>query len=207
MRKSMVLGVALALGVTACGDSTGPTGDRLSRAEALHLTTMVMASSEGVGISTSLESSASVSKTAAAGPPTSFSHTHESTHPCPSGGQLAVTLAISGTFDDDTHSLQAELDGSHTHSSCAFPHNDLTLTVTGAPSIGFSASIGAVNGEPSQPFTFSLDGAFRWEASDGRSGTCPLELDAVTDFIAGERTVQGVVCGHALDERTTWTVG
>ena len=207
MRKSMVAGMALALSVAACGDSTGPTGDRLSRVEALQLATMVMASSEGVAISTSLETPAAASKTMGAGPPTSFTHSHESTHPCPSGGQLAVTLAISGTFDEDTHSLQADLDGSHTHSSCAFPHNNLTLTVTGAPSIGFSASIGAVNGEPSQPFTFSMDGAFRWEASDGRSGTCPLELDAVTDFIAGERTVQGAICGHTLNERTTWTVG
>ena len=207
MRKSMVQGMALIFVVTACADSTGPTGDRLSRVEALQLAAMVMASSEGVAISTSAESSAAAPETGAAGPPTSFTHTHESTHPCPSGGQVAVTLAISGTFDEDTNSLQADLDGSHTHSSCAFPHNDLTLTVTGTPSIGFSASIGAVNGEPSQPFTFSLDGAFRWEASDGRSGTCPLAIEAITDFIAGERTVQGAVCGHTLNERTTWTVG
>jgi hypothetical protein len=99
------------------------------------------------------------------------------------------------------------MDGSRTHTSCAFPHNDLTLTVTGALSIGVIASVGAVNGQPSQSFTFSLDGAFCWAASDGRSGTCPLELDAVTDFIAGERTVEGAICGHSLSERTTWTVG
>lgn len=43
--------MALALAVTACGDLTGPTGDRLSRAEALQPATMVMASSEGVRIS------------------------------------------------------------------------------------------------------------------------------------------------------------
>ncbi|MGH7466300.1 MAG: hypothetical protein ACREK1_14045, partial [Longimicrobiales bacterium] len=60
-------------------------------------------------------------------------------------------------------------------------------------------------GVPSQPFTFTLDGALRWETSDGRSGLCQLELDAVTDFAAQERTVQGAVCGHTITETTTWS--
>lgn len=204
MKASIVvlLGAGLVLG--ACSDTSGPTGDRLTQAEALQLAAQVMASSEGAA-SGSLEVSAAPSGTAEAGPPVNFTQEHESTHPCQSGGELAVQFVLNGTYDEETSSLQADLTGSHVHNDCSFPQNGLTLTLNGQPSIGFAVSIGAANGMPSQPFTFSLDGAFAWEMSDGRSGTCSLDLSAVTDFAAQQRTVQGSVCGHTINDTFSWS--
>ncbi|HEX2166429.1 MAG TPA: hypothetical protein VHG09_04250 [Longimicrobiales bacterium] len=204
MKKSICAIVGLTFVLGACEDAAGPEGDQLSRAEALQLAAQVMASSEGAATG-SVTMSGSSSAPEGAGPPVNFTQTHESTHPCPAGGELTVQFVLSGTVDEDTNSLQADLDGSHVHSNCAFPQNGLTVSVDGAPAIEFSASIGAVEGVPSQPFTFTLDGALRWEASDGRSGVCPLELDAVTDFSEQRRTVQGSVCGHTVNDELTWS--
>jgi hypothetical protein len=206
MRKSVILSIGLSLAIVACEDTSGPTGDQLTRVEALALAAEVLASSEGAAsTSASAEAGAAVSPGMAGGPPVNFSQEHESTHPCPAGGQLAIAFELNGTFDEDTNSLQANLQGTHTHSGCGFPHQGVTITVDGAPSIGFSASVGAVNGLPSQPFTFTLSGGFDWSASDGRSNTCQLSLEAVTDFTAQQRTVVGSVCGHTVDDTFNWS--
>ena len=203
MRASMValIGAGLALG--ACSDTSGPTGDRLSRAEALQLAAQVLASTE-MAASGSLETGGAQAP-ATAGPPVNFTQEHESTHPCASGGEVAVQFVLSGSYDEDTNSLQADLDGSHVHNDCAFPQSGLTMVVSGEPSIGFSVSVGATNGVPSQPFTFALDGGFRWELSDGRAGTCLLDLSAVTDFAEQQRTIQGAVCGHTISDTFSWS--
>lgn len=205
MKRSIVFGLGAVLALSACSDAAGPEGDRLTRAEALVLAAQVLATSEGAMTGSVSAASQEAAGQNTAGAPTSFTHTHQSSHPCPSGGTLDVDLMIDGMFDDETNSIQADLDGSHTHNDCAFPHQNLTLTVNGAPAISFSASIGAVDGVPSQPFTFSLDGGFAWSASDGRAGSCPIELDAVTDFTGKQRTVNGVICGHTISEVTTWS--
>ncbi|MGH7466331.1 MAG: hypothetical protein ACREK1_14205, partial [Longimicrobiales bacterium] len=115
MRTSVLLTIGLGLTLAACQDPSGPGGDRLSRAEALQLTAQMLATSEGAA-STSAEASAGPTE-GAAGPPTSFTQTHESTHPCPSGGELTVSFVLSGSFDEETNSLQADLSGSHTHAA------------------------------------------------------------------------------------------
>ena len=202
MRTPIAAFLVLALTVSACSDSTGPEGDRLDRAEALQLAAQVLASSEGAAAASMSTSVADVPEGAAA--PTEFTIEHESTHPCPSAGQVAVDFVLNGSFDEETKALQAELAGSQVHTGCAFPHDGATLTVSGEPSVAFAASVGAVDGVPSQPFTFSLDGVLRWGSSDGRSGLCELSLAAVTDFAAQQRTVQGAICGHTIDQTLSW---
>lgn len=203
MRKALVLVLGIGFAAAGCSEPTGFEGDRLSRTEALHLATLVMATSEGAAMA-SVTPPAGAKTGIAAGVPVDFTHTVTSTHPCPSGGTLLVEAAIAGTYDEDTNSLQADVTGRHTHDSCAVPHNNLTITVDGAPSIEFGISVGAVEGQPSQPFTFSLDGGFSWGASDGRSGVCALTFDAVTDFAEQERTIDGSICGHSFSQTTTW---
>lgn len=202
MRTPIAASIFLALTVSACQDTAGPEGDRLNRAEALQLAAQVLASSEGAAATSMSTSGADVPD--GAGAPTAFTLEHESTHPCPSGGQVALDFVLSGTFDEETNALQADMTGSQVHSGCAFPHSGATLTVNGEPSIAFTASVGAVDGVPSQPFTFSLDGALRWASSDGRNGLCELSLAAITDFAAQQRTVQGAICGHTIDQTLSW---
>jgi hypothetical protein len=195
---------ASVIALTACGDAAGPNGDRLSRAEAIALSGIVLAQSEGaaaISATVTADGSAGLEN---AGPPTTFTWTHTSTHPCPSGGELAIQFTVDGTYEEEINALQADLTGSHVHDDCAFPHNGSTFTVDGRPSIAFTASVGAIDGTPSQPFTFTLDGAFGWAANDGRSGLCEMTLSAVTDFLAQSRNVQGSVCGHTIDQTLTW---
>src|SRR5687767_9198841 len=148
------------LALTACKDTAGP-GDTLSREEALAVTAQVLASGEGV--TSSLNTSASAAdQSSAAGVPTTFTHTHESSHPCPSGGRVSFALLVEGSFDTAAQAFEVDVDGSQTHDDCVFPHKGLVITVDGNPDIDFSARVAANNGQPSEPFTANVDGGFRW---------------------------------------------
>jgi hypothetical protein len=201
MRKSVVLAAGVALIAGACQDAAGPDDSAMSRAEAMHVAAVVAASSEGAA-GTAMTSEGTTADMYS--PPVSFTHTHQSTHPCPSGGAVALDFTVDGMFDGDTHTLQADLAGTQTHAACGVVRNGVTITIDGNPGIGFTASIGAANGQPTQPFTHGIDGSFSWSTSDGRSGTCDIDVSAVTDLLARERTVQGSVCGHTFNQTTTW---
>ena len=189
--------------LSACQDTAGPA-DSLSRAEAVAVAAQVLASGEG--LTASLDGSASSGdQAAAAGAPTTFTHTHRSTHPCPSGGEVSFDLTVEGSFDPEAHTFEVDVEGSQTHTSCAFPHDGLVITVTGNPDIDFSAHAAAINGQPSEPYTANVSGGFRWSSSDGRSGTCAVTLASVTDFAARRRTLEGNICGHTVTETTTWS--
>jgi hypothetical protein len=191
------------LALTACKDTSGP-GDTLSREEALAVAAQVLASGEGV--TTSLNASASTAdQSSAAGVPTTFTHTHESSHPCPSGGRVNFDLQVQGSFDTEARAFEVDVEGSQTHDDCAFPHKGLVVTLDGNPDIDFSAHAAADNGQPSEPFTANVDGAFRWSTSDGRSGVCAVTVESVTDFAAKRKTVEGDICGHTVTEVTTWS--
>ena len=97
------------------------------------------------------------------------------------------------------------LAGTQAHAACAFPHGDLVLTVTGAPPLAFSASGAVENHEPSEPFVFEVLGSLSWSASDGRTGTCEVDIQAVTDFAARQRTVSARVCEHTVEETLAWS--
>jgi hypothetical protein len=192
------------LALAACQDGSGP-GDSLTLEEALAVTAQVIASGEGAALS-SLDGSASSEVAAAyAGVPTTFIHTLQSTHPCPSGGQLRLDLVVHGSFDEAARDLELDLEGSQTHSSCAFPHNGIVITIDGNPDIDFTARVAATNGQPSEPYTATVNGGFRWSASDGRDGVCTVTINAVTDFAAKRRTVEGDICGHTVTATTTWS--
>lgn len=200
MRKSVVLATATALAVGACSDGTGPNAGAMSRTEALGVAAFVATSTEGAAGTSMSQTGPDMQN-----PPVSFTHTHESSHPCPSGGSVAVAFTLSGTVDQETQSLVADLEGSHTHTGCAFPHNGLTITIDANPAVDFAASLATANGQPSEPFTHTVEGSFNWNASDGRSGSCSITYSAVTDFLQRSRTVEGSVCGHTFTQTTTWS--
>jgi hypothetical protein len=84
-------------------------------------------------------------------------------------------------------------------------HEGITITLDGSPDIDLAAHASGRNHLPSGSHTLEIDGAFKWSASDGRSGTCPITLDAMTDWAAKKRTVDGNVCGHTIKETTSWS--
>jgi hypothetical protein len=187
------------LALVACQETAGPTNG-LTRAEALAVAARIVEDGE---TATNVSAGASTEASASA-VPTTFSQTLQTTHPCPSGGKLQLDVEVSGSFETRTSSIEIEVDGTQTHDDCAFPYEGITLTLDGNPDIDFSAHAAIANSLPSEPFTASANGAFRYSTSDGRSGTCTLTLSSETDFAARETSFSGSVCGHSVSQVTRW---
>jgi hypothetical protein len=188
------------LAVAACSDSTAPDSGRLSREEAIMIAGAVTSSAQ-----TTTSAQARPAGDAIASEPHNFEHDLETSHPCPRGGTMNLTYRATGMVDPEAGSFEIDVSGTQRPAACAYDHQAVTFTVTGAPSLTFEAHLGVTNHQPSEPFTVEVNGGFRWTASDGRSGTCTIEYSEVTDFVAKRRTVDGSVCGHTVKETFTWT--
>lgn len=200
-RTLALLGTVLVLG--ACSDDpAGPTGDRLTRAEAALIAGDVTA--KGDVVTAMPQMSASGVESSTAGIPRTFSQDLNITIECPLGGQVQQVYSVDATMDLDAGNFSLDVTGTQQHMACAVRHNGVTITLDGDPDIDMEAHVGTVNHHP-QAHTLEINGAFKWTASDGRSGTCPINLDAVTNFAARTRTVAGTVCGHSYNETTSWT--
>ncbi len=121
----------------------------------------------------------------------------ERTQPCPKGGSVAVAGTLKGEVDLAARSAALETVATTTHAACAFPgkQGGATLTVTGSPNLALRATVKAVNGVPTGPQVATQKGAFTWSASDGRSGSCSVDVTSTFDPVAMKRTVAGTVCG------------
>jgi hypothetical protein len=202
-RKTIGL-FAMTVLFAACDDSaTDASGDSLTRAEAFAIASgvaQVNADASDRGIA---EGSSSADLSAAAEPKTiSFDHT--SSHPCPTAGRITVGLEGVLVWDRDANAAELDSNGSLVHDACAFPHEGLTLTVTGNPSLTVTSHAATSGGRPSGPWTSDAGGSFSWSASDGRSGTCGIDVGTITNFDTRTRTVQGEVCGHTIDQTISW---
>ena len=187
--------------LAACSDSAGPnSGDRLTREEALRLAAEVSSSVGATSVAPVRSHPDGIASV-----PINFSEDHESTHPCTDGGTVRLTWQITGSIDPEAGSFEMDVEGTHKPSGCAYEHQGLRLTINGDPDMDFDAHVAIANGQPSEPFTVSINGAFAWSASDGRSGRCTVQYAEVTDFAAGKRTVDGNVCGHVVQETLTWS--
>ena len=201
LKSTAALGIAL---LTACSsDGAGPE-TALSRTEALAIATAIITAGETAASGT-MEPQGIELPTGIDAVPVEFTHQQTSSHPCPSGGLVAFAVDVTGTVDEEVGSFEVALDGTQTHDQCAWPHQDLTLTVSGDPHLQFAATAAVTNGVPSAPFTFSVAGAFAFTTSDGRAGECVVSIDAVTDFALQRRTLEAQVCGHTLSQTTTWS--
>lgn len=202
MRRA-TFGVAAVVVLAACSESpTGFEGDRLTRAEA-------EAVADGIAQSGSTASgsmsSQSVQMDGVAAPPTTITTQHESSHPCPRGGSIGVELDATLTFDGEARSFSLDAEGELTHADCAYQHEGVTITVDGDPNVSYEAHAAAQNGQPQGNWTSQAEGGFKWTASDGRSGSCVVDLSDVTDFAARKRTVEGQVCGHTISRVVSWS--
>src|SRR5688572_6284717 len=189
------------LALAACSDPTGPTGDRLTRAEAMLIADDVSARGQQT---TTASRPASEALTINSDPIT-IENDLELTHPCPRGGELQQSWKASGTFDLRAGSYDLDIEGVQKHIGCVYPHEAITITIDGNPDIELNAHASGRNHRPSGLHTIEINGSFKWSASDGRSGTCPITLDAVTDWSAKKRTVEGEICGHAIEENLSWS--
>jgi hypothetical protein len=201
MKRATIGVLATAALVAGCSDSTGVSGDRMTRQEALAVAEDVARSGEA-GYTSSRQAASSASATQS--PPTTITLDHTSRHPCPTSGRVEIDLSIELVLDVDAQSFDYDSEGTLTHEACAFVKDGVTLTLDGDPSLSFQSHAAGV-GVQLQPFQFEADGEFDWSASDGRSGHCTIDIETSTNFLTRTRTVQGDVCGHTIDQTFTWT--
>lgn len=199
MSKRIAAVLAATMVFVACGDSAGP-GDLLTRSEALLISAAVTAQGEA----STEDSQPTTAEVSMASVPTTFTQNHNSSHPCPQGGTLGISYNVNGAFDTQVGSWEIDINGSQKHQGCAYSHEGVTITVNGSPSVNFAARAAVYNGTPSEPATLSIDGAFKWTSSDSRAGTCEIDINAITNFAAKRKDVTGTVCGHTIQETTTW---
>jgi hypothetical protein len=195
-----MLGTVLVLG--ACSDDpAGPTGDPLSREEALFIAGEVLASGE---MTTDVPEEAN-SQFAIGMVPRSISQDLQITHPCPAGGQVALNWSADVNWDDETGDLTLDVEGSQEHLACAFTRENVTFTVHGDPDISLDAHLEIDDHQPVGEHTLNLRGGFRWHSSDDREGTCPISVEAITNWATQTRTIEGNICGHTVNETLQWS--
>lgn len=127
------------------------------------------------------------------------------TAPCPQGGNVKVTAHLTAVVDGATSSFTLDASGTDAPAACKVQHDAVTFTVDGDPSLSFESHVAVVNAKPSAPVVVKLNGAFKWTASDGRSGTCAIDFKETTDLNAKSRVREGTVCGTTVKETVTWT--
>ena len=204
MRRKSALAALAAAALLAAGcdrNATAPAAGTLESADAA-LLAEEMDALTGVALGSQIGSfllfSAAPANAAALPVDRSFTTTRQ----CPAGGSATVAGTIKGEMDRATRSLALETAATRTESACAFPARrtgGATLTVSGNPNVAVRASFRAVNGQPSGPQTVTQKGAFTWSSSDGRSGSCALDLTSTVDFAAQTYSVKGTLCGQTVD--------
>jgi hypothetical protein len=189
---ALVLGAAL-FSAAACSDSTSPNGaltDEETRELALQM---------GAHFSTGFSSSAASS--GANGPrlnavPAPFSFSLDVSVDCPRGGSTRLTATLSGTIDEATESIIADVSGTHAPKNCGYDVHGKTFQTTGL--LTATAHVEIENGVPVGTHTASLVGNFEWRASDGRRGSCTVNYSATANYESNLATVNGNFCGSTI---------
>jgi hypothetical protein len=190
MRAPLLFSGVLAslLALSACDSTTMPGDDALTAKDSQLLAGEI----EAVG-SAMLESPSMLRGT-------SFSHTRE----CPRGGSVSVTGSITGERDLDTRTATMQITTTNTHASCVLGRGpDRTITITGNPSITFTANRKLVNGAPSGLQTTRKIGGFTYTTSGGASGSCQIDITSSFDPATRTSTMKGTNCGRSIDVTTT----
>ncbi|MFO7261271.1 MAG: hypothetical protein DIU52_008940 [bacterium] len=204
LKRGTIGAMAAAALLAACGDADDPAGakgDQLTREEALVIVDAI-AQANVDDHTTVLEGR---STSLAGDSPGRITVEHKSSHPCPVDGRVVIALNATLTYDQEDKSLDYEAEGSLTHEECGLRHEDVTITVDGDPTIAFATRAAFSGGVATEPITETVEGAFLWSTSDGRSGRCVIDLEKVTDLVAKRHTLRGEACGHTIERTITWT--
>lgn len=128
--------------------------------------------------------------------PITWERTFTETHPCPAGGTVTTSGTNKGTIDSETHSGTVEVSHTLDMDECARVRNDVTITVSTNPAITMTGTVTIEAGHRTAG-SFTKTGTFLWTTSDGRSGSCEVDL-TITWAADGTHTVTGTVCGKEI---------
>jgi len=197
VKSLRVLSCTALLAITACGDNGTEValGD-LTETEAAALAEVVSATvfASASGVPTGAQ---------AAGPqgaPVHYAAGVSGEFPCPLGGTVTMVGEAEFNGDDETGEGEVSLTVTQAHNDCvAESESGILFTLNGAPQI--SAELLLQVSEDA----LSLDGAYSggvdW-ATDGREGTCPVDIEFDISFgvssETGSATMAGTVCGLSI---------
>ncbi len=190
---------AAAFALAACGkDATSPAAStQLKPDEAQALALGMAASGDAYSGAVAVPDVVTLSGTSGS---TGFGPiTFTRAHPCPKGGSITPDVKLSGSIDGTTHSLTLDVSGTETPKDCAYPVKAVIITVNGNPNLAITAHLAIVAGVPSGAQTFTEKGAFTWKSSDGRSGSCTVDVTSSADFGKNLRTVTGTFCDQTFN--------
>jgi len=199
LRNSFIaLGVAVT--VTACGGSITGTnsGDQLTALEAQAVLDAFAAAFDSIGtggaaMRTAVPTNGINADIAPA--VMNFDNSVSFNMPC-HAGSVAVAGSVNGSVNDQTFAMNMGMDFTWDPQACVVPHETLTFTLDGAPKIQFKGDM--TLSETLWSLTGTETGGFSFTSSDGRSGSCAIDLNfSVSVDSAFVETVQvtGSVCG------------
>jgi hypothetical protein len=178
----------------ACERSTTGARDESPSAEAPQLTEF----GDGLFASPDVAGTASFDLNAGAG-------TFERTHGCPAGGSVTVSGTVDRSIDRATQTGTLAVNAKRVENACAFRQRDgVTVTVTGQPHTVMTVNQSFNKGVPGVR-TQTQKGAFAWSRSNGRSGTCVIDLTSTFDLATRTATIKGSFCGRPVDDTRTRT--
>jgi hypothetical protein len=108
------------------------------------------------------------------------------------------------TFDPATLSGSTTVYATRTEDACAFSRDGNTITITGSPNTLLTASQSWTSGVRGVR-TATKKGSFTWSRSDGKSGTCSVDVTATWNPATHTLHVQGTFCSQTVDVTRTWT--
>jgi hypothetical protein len=183
----------------ACSDSTAPNGvltvdetSELAAQMGIHLadafSTPAMSAARIDAARTSAARTSAV--------PAPFGVTVDLTVPCPRGGSARITANVTGTIDEATESVIADVTGTQRPNNCGYDVHGKTIRVTGSLTATAHAEI--EHGVPVRTQRASVEGQFSWVASDGRRGSCSVKYTATANYTTNVATVDGNFCGSTI---------
>lgn len=198
--RHLIALAGLALLATACGDNPLDPRHTLSDAEAAFLAEQ-MATSSLDGVSQSMAGSPGLAPGVAGAPAAidsggtiTWERTFTMTRPCRAGGTVTASGDTKGTIDVLTHSGSVEINHVLSMDACAVTHDSVTITVNTDPDITMDGTVSIEAGRRASG-SFTKQGTFLWSTSDGRSGSCQVDL-TITWNADGTHTMTGTVCGR-----------
>ncbi len=198
-RIRLVAVTVAALALAACGkDATSPAASPQLKPDEAQALALGMAAS-GDAYSGAVAVPDVVTRSTANGGTSFGPITFTKPRPCPKGGSITPDVKLSGSIDATARSLTLDVSGTETPTECAYPVKALTITVNGNPNLAITAHLAIVAGAPSGAQTFTEKGAFTWKSSDGRSGSCTVDVASSADFAKNLRTVTGTFCDQTFN--------
>ncbi len=117
-------------------------------------------------------------------------------------GTISIDGSVDGQIDDETFEGSMSMDFTWDFHSCAITTSGgTTITVDGAPQIDFAGDF--TFGQTEFSASGTETGGFSFTASDGRAGSCAIDLSFESSVNTGTNTVSnsvsGTVCGRSAD--------